>query len=88
VSSEALAKEDTLRRDVAEDLRGATAGKPWGSTKSQDFYVPRTILLEYEGRQRLFWVRPYGTAMRRSIGRGIFYVWIMIFETVRVVACM
>jgi len=32
VSSEALAKEDPLRRGVAEDLRGATAGKSWDST--------------------------------------------------------
>jgi hypothetical protein len=41
VSSEALAKEDLLRRlseasplrrGVAEDLEGATAVKPWGST--------------------------------------------------------
>jgi len=33
VSSEALAKEDRLRRGVAEGSREATAGKPWGSMK-------------------------------------------------------
>ena len=27
-----LSEASTLRRDVAEDLRVATAGKPWGST--------------------------------------------------------
>jgi hypothetical protein len=32
VSSEALAKEDPLRRGVAEVNKGATAVKPWGST--------------------------------------------------------
>jgi hypothetical protein len=33
VSSEALAKEGPLRRGVAEDTKGTTAVKPWGSTK-------------------------------------------------------
>ena len=32
VSSEALAKEDPLRRGVAEVNKGTTAVKPWGST--------------------------------------------------------
>ena len=32
VSSKALAKEDTLRRGVAEEPTGSTAVKPYGST--------------------------------------------------------
>jgi len=44
--------------------------------------------LEQEGRQRLFWVRPYGPAMGKSIGHGVFYLWVMMSEVVSGMACM
>lgn len=41
MSAEALAQVNTLRRGVAEDTRGSTAVKPWGSTVRRRFYSLR-----------------------------------------------
>jgi len=55
VSSEALANEGTLWRGVADGLRGATAGKPWGSTS----HGSKTVLVSI----------PYGDVSLSDISR-------------------